>query len=163
MFQRLSFAVTILAVSGHCLPLADIRDTADDFINEILDTVENVEVKDVGRLVETPFPDREGFFTGHRIPLELFPDDTLRRIELTSETTTTTTSIGGGAEQTTAETPAPSTTSRSLYVNSDDIRRGGARSYSVDEDIADQEIILGLRPETDTKYYETLTSIVPLY
>ena len=162
MFQRLSFAVTILAVSGHCLPLADIRDTADDFINEILDTVENVEVKDVGR-VEIPFPDREGFFTGHRIPLELFPDDTLRRIELTSETTTT--SIGGGgAEQTTAETPAAaSTTSRSLYVNSDDIRRGGARSYSVDEDIADQEIILGLRPESDTKYYETLTSIVPLY
>ena len=161
MFQTLSFAVTVLVVSSHCLPLADIRDTADDFINEILDTVEDVEVKDVGRRVEIPFPDREGFFTGHRIPLELFPDDTLRRIELTSETTTT--SIGGGAEQTTAETPAASTTSRSLYVNSDDIRRGGARSYSVDEDIADQEIILGLRPESDTKYYETLTSIVPLY
>ena len=158
MFQTLSLAVTFLVVSGHCLPLADIRDTVDDFINEILDTVEDFEVKDVGR-DEIPFPDREGFFTGHRIPLELFPDDTLRRIELTSATTT---SIGGGAEQTTAETPA-STTSRSLYVNSDDIRRGGARSYSVDEDIADQEIILGLRPESDTKYYETLTSIVPLH
>ena len=31
------------------------------------------------------FPDRRGFFTGHRIPLELFPEDTLRHIELIEE------------------------------------------------------------------------------
>ena len=28
------------------------------------------------------FPDRRGFFTGHRIPLELFGEDTLRHIQL---------------------------------------------------------------------------------
>jgi len=31
------------------------------------------------------FPDRRGFFTGHRIPLELFPQETLRNIELVGE------------------------------------------------------------------------------
>lgn len=30
----------------------------------------------------TDFPDRRGFFTGHRIPLELFGEETLRHIEL---------------------------------------------------------------------------------
>jgi len=32
------------------------------------------------------FPDRRGFFTGHRIPLELFGEETLRHIELIEET-----------------------------------------------------------------------------
>jgi len=32
------------------------------------------------------FPDRRGFFTGHRIPLELFGEETLRHIELLEET-----------------------------------------------------------------------------
>ena len=41
------------------------------------------------------FPDRRGFFTGHRIPLELFGADTLRRIELTSDETTITTQKPG--------------------------------------------------------------------
>jgi len=36
---------------------------------------------------EDDFPDRRGFFTGHRIPLELFPEETLRNIELIGETT----------------------------------------------------------------------------
>jgi len=36
---------------------------------------------------EADFPDRRGFFTGHRIPLELFPEETLRNIELIGETT----------------------------------------------------------------------------
>merc|ERR1712223_575952 len=36
---------------------------------------------------EANFPDRRGFFTGHRIPLELFPEETLRNIELIGETT----------------------------------------------------------------------------
>jgi len=36
---------------------------------------------------EANFPDRRGFFTGHRIPLELFPEETLRNIELFGETT----------------------------------------------------------------------------
>jgi hypothetical protein len=31
------------------------------------------------------FPDRRGFFTGHRIPLELFGEETLRHIELIEE------------------------------------------------------------------------------
>lgn len=31
------------------------------------------------------FPDRRGFFTGHRIPLELFPQETLRNIDLVGE------------------------------------------------------------------------------
>jgi len=34
---------------------------------------------------ESEFPDRRGFFTGHRIPLELFGDETLRHIELIGE------------------------------------------------------------------------------
>ena len=37
--------------------------------------------------LEADFPDRRGFFTGHRIPLELFPEETLRNIELIGETT----------------------------------------------------------------------------
>jgi len=32
------------------------------------------------------FPDRRGFFTGHRIPLELFGEETLRHIELIDDT-----------------------------------------------------------------------------
>jgi len=32
------------------------------------------------------FPDRRGFFTGHRIPLELFGEETLRHIELIEDT-----------------------------------------------------------------------------
>jgi len=36
---------------------------------------------------ESDFPDRRGFFTGHRIPLELFPEETLKHIELIGETT----------------------------------------------------------------------------
>ena len=70
------FLLVTLVVSAHCLPLADIRDTADDLINEIVDTLEG-EVKDIE--AEAAFPDRRGFFTGHRIPLELFPVDTLRQ------------------------------------------------------------------------------------
>jgi len=31
------------------------------------------------------FPDRRGFFTGHRIPLELFSEETLRNIELVGD------------------------------------------------------------------------------
>merc|ERR1712223_2019999 len=37
---------------------------------------------------EADFPDRRGFFTGHRIPLELFPEETLRNIELIGDETT---------------------------------------------------------------------------
>ena len=36
---------------------------------------------------DADFPNRRGFFTGHRIPLELFPEETLRNIELIGETT----------------------------------------------------------------------------
>lgn len=36
---------------------------------------------------EADFPDRRGFFTGHRIPLELFSEETLRHIDLIGETT----------------------------------------------------------------------------
>merc|ERR1712223_1454155 len=32
------------------------------------------------------FPNRRGFFTGHRIPLELFGEETLRHIELLEDT-----------------------------------------------------------------------------
>jgi len=52
--------------------------------NAIIINATNSEVKEPTS--EKPnFPDRRGFFTGHRIPLELFPEDTLRHIELIEE------------------------------------------------------------------------------
>jgi len=112
------------------------------------------------------FPDRRGFFTGHRIPLELFPQDTLRRIELTSDEDDGEGIVVSSAAEA-LQTPPQPPQSTSLYVNSDDIRssRGVARSLARggESSLANQEILLGLRPETDTKYHGTLTSIVPIF
>ena len=55
----------------------------------LLNTLQNYILKCTKCLEPTSekpdFPDRRGFFTGHRIPLELFPEDTLRHIELIEE------------------------------------------------------------------------------
>merc|ERR1711963_1262067 len=65
------------------------------------------------------------------------------------------------------QTPPQPPQSTSLYVNSDEIRssRGVARSLAGggESSLANQEILLGLRPDTDTKYHRTLTSIVPIF
>jgi len=111
------------------------------------------------------FPDRRGFFTGHRIPLELFPQDTLRRIELTSDEDESEGIVVSSAADA-LQTPPQPPKSTSLYINSDEIRsRGVARSLAAggESSLANQEILLGLRPDSDTTYQRTLTSIVPIF
>ena len=64
------------------------------------------------------------------------------------------------------QTPPQPPKSTSLYVNSDEIRsRGVARSFAAggESSVANQEILLGLGPDTDSKYHGTLTSILPIF
>jgi len=55
-------------------------------LHPILSSAE--ETQETNHDSEADFPDRRGFFTGHRIPLELFPEETLRYIELIGDETT---------------------------------------------------------------------------
>ena len=91
------------------------------------------------------------FVTGHRIPLELFSADTLKRIELIPETTLA------------ASGPADN-----RYVNSESFRSGvqGATSAEVEprphhffED--DRETLLGAK--IDPNYRRTLIKFLPDY
>ncbi len=41
-----------------------------------------VELDDDQTSVSDIFPDREGFITGHRIPLELFPKETIKHLKV---------------------------------------------------------------------------------
>ena len=90
----------------HSLPLAEISELSRSGkaiggsgpIENNQPSINQIIFEDIKQTTEVPvlvleednssgtddFPNRRGFFTGHRIPLELFPQDTLRRIELTS-------------------------------------------------------------------------------
>merc|ERR1712038_613875 len=111
-----------LATSGHPIQPESISDN---------------EVDTVGIPKESH--DRRGFVTGHRIPLELFGKDTLRRIELLED-----------VEQ-------PAAPARQ-YVDSDDIRSAPLPPLPPKHR---PDILGGLTSESDTKYFETLTSFVP--
>ena len=93
--------------TSHSLPLAEISElsrsgkaiSSGHAENNVVPSINQIIFEESKQTTEVPasvttseedtsgtddFPDRRGFFTGHRIPLELFPQDTLRRIELTS-------------------------------------------------------------------------------
>ena len=93
--------------TSHSLPLAEISElsrsgkaiSSGPAENNVVPSINQIIFEESKQTTEVPasvttseentsgtddFPDRRGFFTGHRIPLELFPQDTLRRIELTS-------------------------------------------------------------------------------
>jgi len=172
----------------HSLPLAEISELSRSGkaiggsgpIENNQPSINQIIFEDIKQTTEVPvlvleednssgtddFPNRRGFFTGHRIPLELFPQDTLRRIELTSDEDDSEGIVVSSAAEALQTPPQPSK-STSLYVNSDEIRssRGVARSLARggESSLANQEILLGLRPDTDTKYHRTLTSIVPIF
>ena len=94
------------------------------------------------------------FVTGHRIPLELFSADTLKRIELIPETTSAASAASGPADN--------------RYVNSESFRSGvqGATSAEVEprphhffED--DRDTLLGAK--IDPIYRRTLIKLLPDY
>jgi len=90
-----------------------------------------------GELEASPISNgRENFITSHRIPLELFPKETLRRIELISDELV----APVGDETTTQKT----TTENNSYVES--------KSFRVEPT---------LTVETDTQFESTVDKFVP--
>ena len=136
---NLSLLILVILGSVSCRPASN-DDQKDLITNLIEDSSPLQKAVVVLTEEEEEFPDRQGFITGHRIPLELFGADTLRRIELLGE-------------------EADVIPSRRAYVDSDDIRESASSSSVIPEDLP--RIFDGIKGETDTKYYETLTSFVP--
>ena len=98
----------------------------------------------------------ENFVTGHRIPLELFSPDTLKRIELIPETETS--------------RPVPETTDN-RYVNSESFRSSPATASTAETGVEparpriffedDRETLLGAK--IDPNYRRTLIKFLPDY
>jgi len=161
MSLRLSaFALVMLIALGTCHPIQnDASKDANELTASDDDVIEKATEEDKSE--EGHFPDRRGFVTGHRIPLELFSEDTLRRIEL--------------LEDEDSQDDYDEDTSRVSYVDSDDIRRPEVASFTVRRPLISPVGSLiprpeysllgaaaGLSREADTKYFDSLTSIVPL-
>lgn len=176
--HKMSLLVTaLLLASATCHPVQNGE--SKNSVNQVKATrvkaaattpeVANEAVNQVPEVAE--FPDRRGFVTGHRIPLELFGADTLRRIELLEDEDTSNNEESGQRHL-------------SAYVDSDDIRSPvalpsssatAAELFSADVTVRrpasfpgfhrrPAEYLLGggLSRESDVKYRDSLTSIVPL-
>jgi hypothetical protein len=90
---------------------------------------------------------RENFITGHRIPLELFPKETLRRIELIAD------ELVAPSEQTTPATTTSSTTTPKSKISPDN-SYVESRSFRLEP---------SLTAETDSQFESTVDKFVPDY
>jgi len=101
---------------------------------------------DVKQEEKEEFPDRDGFITGHRIPLELFPQETLERIDLIAPHDTRVNPDLGILEG-----------NLRAYVDSDWIRQGAPSPQGSER----RDLLLELDQlvgERDNAYYNTRTT-----
>ena len=63
----------------------NLKDIQHQLLNPQLNSVLD-QVEDEAPITKDIFPDRQGFVTGHRIPLELFSKETIQRLKPVSIT-----------------------------------------------------------------------------
>ena len=74
------FVLTLFLSVASCLPA---NTKLEEIQHQLLNPEENAVLDQEAEapITKDVFPDRQGFITGHRIPLELFPKDTIQRLK----------------------------------------------------------------------------------